>query len=82
MEVVSGGRSDRERDLIHKRHDYARAGIPEYWIIDPEEKAIIILRLDGDEYVEHGRSGPDQVATSHLLPGFDITFDEVWAAAK
>ena len=82
MEVVSGGRSDRERDLIHKRRDYARAGIPEYWIVDPEEKAIIVLRLEGDEYVEHGRFGPGQVATSHLLPGFEVAVDEVWATAQ
>ncbi|MFO0956477.1 MAG: Uma2 family endonuclease [Isosphaeraceae bacterium] len=33
MEVVS---EDRRRDLVEKRADYAEAGIPEYWIIDPE----------------------------------------------
>ena len=29
MEVVSGGREDRKRDLVKKRYDYAQAGIPE-----------------------------------------------------
>ena len=33
MEVVSG--DDRRRDLETKRLEYARAGIPEYWIVDP-----------------------------------------------
>ena len=37
MEVVSGGREDRKRDLVTKRRDYARANIPEYWIVDPQD---------------------------------------------
>ena len=82
MEVVSGGREDRKRDLVKKRYDYAQAGIPEYWIIDPDEKAITVLRLEGEAYVEHGRFGAGEVATSHLLPGFSVSVDEVWAAAQ
>src|SRR5262249_29841247 len=35
MEVVSGGKKHRKRDLQDKRQEYAEAGIPEYWIIDP-----------------------------------------------
>ncbi len=81
MEVVSGSREDRRRDLVEKRRDYARAGIPEYWIVDPDEAIITVLRLEGDEYAEHGRFGAGQVATSHLLPGFGVAVDEVWAAA-
>src|SRR5437867_2052983 len=37
MEVVSPG--GRQRDLEVKKQEYARAGIPEYWIIDPEQEA-------------------------------------------
>jgi Uma2 family endonuclease len=36
MEVVSSGDEDRRRDLKTKRQEYAQAGIPEYWIVDPE----------------------------------------------
>lgn len=82
MEVVSGGREDRQRDLVKKRYDYAQAGIPEYWIVDPDEEAITVLRLEGEAYVEHGRFGAGQIATSHLLPGFSVVVDEVWATAK
>lgn len=80
MEVVSGGREDRKRDLVTKRRDYARANIPEYWIVDPEEKVSTVLRLEGKAYVEHGRFGEGHVATSNLLPGFGVRVDEVWAA--
>lgn len=80
MEVVSGSRDDRKRDLVEKRYDYAQAGIPEYWIVDPDEGLIIVLRLEGEAYVEQGRFGAGQTATSHLLTGFAVPVDEVWAA--
>ena len=81
MEVVSGSSSDRDRDLVHKRRDYARAGIPEYWIVDPQEEVIYVLRLEGQEYAEHGRFVTGNTAMSALLPGFNVPVAEVWAAA-
>ncbi len=82
IEVVSGSASDRARDLVEKRHDYAQAGIPEYWIVDPDEGAIPVLWLEGDEYAEHGRFAGDETATSRLLPGFAMVVAGVWAAAQ
>ena len=82
MEVVSGSPADRDRDLVRKRRDYALAGIPEYWIVDPQEEVIYVLRLEGKEYVEHGRFTAGDVTTSALLPGFTVPVDDVWEAAK
>jgi Uma2 family endonuclease len=82
MEVVMGDPEDRERDYVEKRRDYALAGILEYWIVDPQEEAIIVLRLEGKEYVEHGRFTAGDVATSALLPGFSVPVGDVWEAAK
>ncbi len=82
MEIVSGGPEDRERDLVRKVTDYALAGIPEYWIVDPDEKSITVLQLEGEAYVEHGRFTPGMTATSVLLPGFAALVDEVLAAAE
>lgn len=70
MEVVSGGDEDRRRDLVVKRQEYARAKIAEYWIVDPQEQRITVLRLSGKRYVIHGEFGRGAVATSHLLKGF------------
>jgi Uma2 family endonuclease len=78
MEVVSGSKKDRERDLVEKRRDYARAGISEYWIIDPREETITVLRLSGKRYV-YGAFGKGTTATSHLLPGFSVDVTEVFA---
>jgi Uma2 family endonuclease len=81
MEVVSGGQKDRERDLVEKREIYAHFGIQGYWIVDPKEWQIFVLRLEGEKYIEHGRFGKGEQATSYLLPGFSAAVDEVFAAA-
>jgi Uma2 family endonuclease len=80
MEVVSEGQEARERDLVEKRQEYAEAGIREYWIIDPQEGKITVLRLAGKQYAVHGEFPKGTVATSHLLPGF--AFDVSTALAQ
>jgi Uma2 family endonuclease len=77
MEVVSD--DDRRRDLDLKRREYALAKIPEYWIVDPQESLITVLRLDGDHYAVHGEFGPGTRATSLVLSGFVVDVGEVFA---
>ncbi len=79
LEVVSPDKP--ERDLVEKRHDYAEAGIAEYWIVNPHDRMIMVLVLDGDRYSEHGLFGPGQRATSALFAGFTISVDEVCSIA-
>lgn len=75
IEVVSSGDEDRRRDLNQKREEYARAAVPEYWIVDPELGQITVLTLDDQTYVVHGVFKRGEQATSMLLPGFvvDVT---------
>ena len=72
MEVVS--EENRPHDIIKKRGEYARAGIPEYWIVDPEEGTITVLVLKPGQktYAEHGVFAKGDRATSKLLPGFSV----------
>ncbi len=77
MEVVSGSNNDRHRDLVEKREEYARAGISEYWIVDPELGQITVLILAGSDYAVHGVFGLGEQATSRLLPGFAVDVAEV-----
>ena len=65
IEVVSS--DDRRRDVVVKRREYAKAGIPEYWIVDPEEQRVTVLRIDGETYATHGEFARGDVATSALL---------------
>lgn len=79
MEVVSP--DDPERDLVTKRREYAQAGIPEYWIVDPQTETITVLRLDNDAYMEHGRFGRGAVATSATLPDLQVEVGAAFDAA-
>jgi Uma2 family endonuclease len=79
MEVVSNDPEDRRRDLVTKRREYAKARIPEYWIVDPKDETITVLRLSGTRYVVHGTFGQGDIATSHLLPGFAVNVREAFS---
>lgn len=54
VEVVSPGEpgSDNyDRDYIDKRIEYAKRGIPEFWLVDPTRAVVWVLTLvDGDRY--------------------------------
>ncbi len=77
MEVVSGSKEDRERDLKTKVAEYARARISEYWIVDPAQAQITVLRLKGRKYAVHGRCGRGGRARSALLKGFEVDVDAI-----
>lgn len=75
-EVVSP--DDPNRDYVTKRAEYATVGVPEYWIIDPAARQVLVLRLEETgQYAEHGRFGPGQQATSHRLAGFAVAVDDL-----
>lgn len=67
VEVLSP--SNPEHDRLVKRAIYARAGVPEYWIVSPEAAVIEILALDGDRYRTHARVAGDEPLISSVLPG-------------
>ena len=80
MEVVSP--DDPQRDNVTKRREYAQAGIPEYWIIDPAETSISVLTLRGREYALHGEFVAGETATSLLLDRFMVDVDAVFSEAS
>ena len=78
LEVVTEDKP--ERDLVDKRGDYAEAGVPEYWIVNPITETIIVLRPEGGAYVEAGVYHRGQSALSVLLPEFSVPVAEVFDA--
>jgi Uma2 family endonuclease len=54
VEIISGG--SRTQDTVTKRAVYADAGIPAYWILDPEADELTALRLDASSrYQSYGQ---------------------------
>jgi Uma2 family endonuclease len=75
VEVVSP--DDSARDLLLKRREYARAGIAEYWIVNPLTAQIHVLRLQGHRYVEYGVFPRGATVTSALLTDFTVEVSAV-----
>ena len=72
LEIVSPGKDARQRDYEDKRVDYARAGISEYWIVDPIENVVTVLVLQDSNYTEHGVFRIGDVASGLLLPRLSV----------
>ena len=66
VEVISP--SSRQYDAFEKRINYARAGVREYWLVDPIERSVAIYTLEGDQFVRVAQS--DDLLRSHVLPGY------------
>jgi Uma2 family endonuclease len=76
VEVLSP--SNPEHDRITKRALYARAGVPEYWIVSPEAAIVEVLVLDGDRYRTLARVGGDERIPSTVLPELDCLASAVF----
>ena len=78
VEVVS--EDDPGRDLVTKRFEYAQAGIPEYWIVDPRTQTVAVLQLEEGAYRSHGMYGIDDVATSATIPAVSVSVGAIFSA--
>lgn len=76
VEIVSPDKP--KRDLEEKPLDYAEAGIPEYWIVNPLDTTITVLTLQGTAYTVAGVFQRGERAVSTLLAGFSVSVDEVF----
>ena len=78
VEVVS--EDDPARDYVAKRREYALCGVREYWIVDPMQKLILLLSLNGDAYREVGTFRPGDSFASPLIDGLTVDVAAVFAA--
>ncbi len=53
-EVLSPGKQNRDRDLVRKRDQYAARAIPEYWLLNPEQQTVTVLKWQDGVYAEVG----------------------------
>ena len=82
VEIVSPGSKARKRDLKDKRRDYAKARIPEYWVVDPLKKEVIVFALNGNRYTVFGKFRPGDRVASKLLNGFSAQVTDIFDAGE
>ena len=64
IEVVSP--STRLIDLGSKRLAYESAGVPAYWLVDPDVPSLTVLHLEDGRYVEHAVVTGDEPYTADI----------------
>ena len=75
IEILSTPRGNVER--TEKLDDYALAGIGEYWIVDPFQRAVEVYRLASGAYGD-----PEIISRGALrpsaFPGLEVDVEQIW----
>ena len=74
VEVISP--STRSLDLGEKAHDYAEAGVPEYWAVDPQRKELYLHELQQRAYRVQTLS--EGWVESTAVPGLRLRVEWLW----
>ena len=75
IEVLSP--SSAGRDKWVKFNAYRRAGVREYWIVDPDSGTVAVHILEGEKYVTSAYGDTDTVPVE-VLPGCEILLGDVF----
>jgi Uma2 family endonuclease len=78
VEILSPSTSSKEMFL--KFQSYLEAGVREYWMIDPDEKKVLVHILEEGHYVSSSYKS-DAVIPLAVLPDFSLELASIWAAA-
>jgi len=67
-------------DRRKKFEIYAKAGVREYWLIDPKARTIELFTLQGGTHVLIGKYGVGESVRSEVLPGFAVKGEDICPA--
>lgn len=79
VEVVPAGGGLRDR--VVKRDLYARNGVPAYWIADPGEHSLEVLRLEGSTYRAQAYLTGEDVFEVPTMPGLRLPLASIFRSA-
>ena len=75
IEILSPSTAKMDKQLKYGK--YQKAGVKEYWIVDPERNLLEANRLNGDSYTTTIYLETDK-APVHILDGFEINLADVF----
>lgn len=84
VEVVSPGvpgSDNYNRDYVDKRQEYAKRGIPEFWLVDPARAVVFVLSLVDGSYKAAEFRGSDRVRSTQFQQ-LDLTAQQILTAGE
>jgi len=77
VEILSEGTAKVDKE--DKYLEYQKAGVQEYWIVDPFNQSVEVYTLKNGTYEIFGKWGLGEIAKSKLLDGFKVSVDSIMA---
>ncbi len=76
IEIMSP--TNRRKDRLRKMEIYRKAGIPHYWLVDPEEDTLEAFMLKGGNYTLLAAGGPGDTFTHPEFLRLDLNLDRLF----
>ncbi|MDR1576303.1 MAG: Uma2 family endonuclease [Treponema sp.] len=76
IEIVSPSNSHRE--LFAKLQIYLEAGVREYWVIEPEERRVMVHIYEDGHYLSYSYKG-NAVIPVTILPGLSVALESIFS---
>jgi Uma2 family endonuclease len=64
--------SNEKRDLVDKMRVLRSAGVPHYWIVNPEEKVLLVHRLEANGYLVALTAGADEAVRAEPFEAVEL----------
>ena len=74
VEVASP--STARHDLSEKLYAYARAGVPEYWVVNPDAQTVEVLIWQNGSYYSLGLFAGHTMLPSQVVPDFPVRTEQ------
>lgn len=76
VEILSPATAYRDREIKNKL--YAQYGVGEYWIVDPDDRSVAVLKLGEEGFEAAGFYREGEILASPLLRGLSIPLTEIF----
>lgn len=76
IEILSPSNHKKEMDI--KFDLYQESGVKEYWIVEPNNKTVLMYVLENEKFIGLKPFSEGQMVTSTVLQGFSVSVDDIF----